>query len=80
MEKQLAARFTPAEPGYGKWAGFLRWVPKRCANHASSTGQIIICARKEEKILPTPVVSRRSKRESNWKPNRAVLKKPKKIR
>lgn len=24
--------------------------------HASSTGQIIVCARKEEKILPTPVV------------------------
>ena len=59
MEKQLAAySFTPCGSQDMAKTG---WVPPMgsqsdALTHASSTGQIIVCARKEEKILPTPVV------------------------
>ena len=59
MEKQLAAyTFSPCGSQDMAKTG---WVPPMgsqsdALTHASSTGQIIVCARKEEKILPTPVV------------------------
>ncbi len=38
-----------------KWAGFRRWAHSDALTHTAN-GQIIICARKEEKILPSPVI------------------------
>ncbi|EGT5712604.1 recombination-associated protein RdgC [Cronobacter dublinensis subsp. dublinensis] len=58
MEKQLAAfTFTPCGSQDMAKTG---WVPPMGAGsdaltHAAN-GQIVICARKEEKILPTPVI------------------------
>lgn len=59
MEKQLAAlTFTPCGSQDMAKTG---WVPPMGSSHSdalthTNNGQIIICARKEEKILPSPVI------------------------
>ena len=56
MEKQLAAyTFSLRKPIWQNRLGSANGFDS-IPTHASSTGQIIVCARKEEKILPTPVV------------------------
>ena len=59
MEKQLAAyTFSPCGSQDMAKTGWVAPMGSQsdALTHVSSTGQIIVCARKEEKILPTPVV------------------------
>ena len=57
MEKQLASMaFTPCgSQDMARWAGFLDGSHSDALTHVAN-GQIVICARKEEKILPSPVI------------------------
>ena len=58
MEKQLASMtFTPCgSRDRKKWGGFPPMGSHSDALTHTANGQIIICARKEEKILPSPVI------------------------
>lgn len=85
MEKQLAEwTFTPCGSQDMAKTG---WVPPMGSSQSdalthTANGQIIICARKEEKILPSPVVKQalEAKIHKLEADQGRKLKKPRKIR
>ncbi|VEB93658.1 recombination associated protein [Citrobacter koseri] len=75
MEKQLALDdvYPLRQPGYGKNGLVPPMGSHSDALTHTANGQIIICARKEEKILPSPVIKQRWKRKSpNWRLTRGA--------